>query len=94
MIKKLLQKDYKFDCNFYGALNEFSRKVAYFFHASLQGSAAYPGAAAALRHVKRLGVFSRERFGLRITRHGYRWLRSRAGGVLRDRRSEADVRSS
>src|SRR5262249_11126372 len=51
VINRLLQKEYKFDSGFYGSLNEFSRKVAYFFHASLQGTACYPGAAAALRHV-------------------------------------------
>jgi FMN phosphatase YigB (HAD superfamily) len=55
-IKKLLQKDYKFDAGFYGSLNEFSRKVAYFFHASLQGTVCYPGAADALRHVARRGL--------------------------------------
>ncbi len=56
IVKKLLQKDYKFDAGFYGALNELSRKIAYFFHASLQGTACYPGAAAALRHVKTEGL--------------------------------------
>jgi FMN phosphatase YigB (HAD superfamily) len=56
IIKKLLQKDYKFDTGFYGSLNEFSRKVAWFFHASLQGSACYPGAAEALRHVRKRGL--------------------------------------
>jgi FMN phosphatase YigB (HAD superfamily) len=55
-IKKLLQKDYRFDANFYGSLNEFSRKVAYFFHANLQGTVCYPGAAAALAHVARRGL--------------------------------------
>jgi FMN phosphatase YigB (HAD superfamily) len=55
IVKKLLQKDYKWDAGFFGALNEFSRKVAYFFHASLQATAAYPGAAAALRCVKESG---------------------------------------
>jgi FMN phosphatase YigB (HAD superfamily) len=55
-IKKLFQKDYKFDATFYGSLNEYSRKVAYFFHASLQGTACYPGAAEALRHVADQGV--------------------------------------
>jgi FMN phosphatase YigB (HAD superfamily) len=54
--KRLLQKDYKFDAGFFGSLNEFSRKVAYFFHASLQGTNCYPGAAAALRHVKAAGL--------------------------------------
>jgi FMN phosphatase YigB (HAD superfamily) len=56
IIKKLIQKDYRFDTGFYGSLNEFSRKVAYFFHASLQGTACYPGAAAALRHVANRGL--------------------------------------
>jgi phosphoglycolate phosphatase-like HAD superfamily hydrolase len=50
-IKMLFQKDYTFDAGFYGSLNEFSRKVAYFFHASLQGTECYPGAAEALRYV-------------------------------------------
>ena len=56
ILKRLLQKDYKFDAGFFGALNEYSRKVAYFFHASLQGAAAYPGAADALRHVAAAGL--------------------------------------
>jgi FMN phosphatase YigB (HAD superfamily) len=51
ILKRLLQKDYQFDSGFYGSLNEFSRKVAYFFHASLQGTACYPGAAAAIKHL-------------------------------------------
>src|SRR5437870_12034944 len=55
-VKKLLQKDYTFDAGFYGSLNEFSRKVAYFFHACLQGAACYPGAAQALAHVKKSGL--------------------------------------
>jgi len=56
ILKRLLQKDYKFDAGFFGALNEYSRKVAYFFHASLQGTACYPGAAGALRHVAAAGL--------------------------------------
>lgn len=56
VVKKLLQKEYKFDSGFFGSLNEFSRKVAYFFHASLQGTACYPGAAKALRHVADRGL--------------------------------------
>src|SRR5262249_51748316 len=55
-IKKLLQKEYVFDAGFYGALNEFSRKVAYFFHASLQGTECYPGTVAALRSVREAGL--------------------------------------
>jgi len=56
LVKKLLTKDYKWDAGFFGSLNEFSRKVAYFFHASLQGTACYPGAAEALRHVSQSGL--------------------------------------
>lgn len=51
LIKKLLQKEYKFDAGFYGSLNEYARKIAYFFHASLQGTACYPNAGQALRAV-------------------------------------------
>jgi len=56
VIKKLIQKDYQWDTNFYGALNEYSAKVAYFFHASLQATACHAGAAAALRHVAGRGL--------------------------------------
>ncbi len=56
LIKKLFQKDYQFDAGFYGSLNEFARKVAYFFHASLQGTACYPGAADALKAVADMGL--------------------------------------
>ena len=55
-VKKLLQKDYRFDAGFYGALNEFGRKVAYFFHASLQSTVGYPGLAEALRQVADAGL--------------------------------------
>jgi len=56
IIKKLLLKDYQFDAEFFGSLNQYSRKVAYFFHASLQGTACYPAAAAALTLVREKGL--------------------------------------
>jgi FMN phosphatase YigB (HAD superfamily) len=56
IIKKLFQKEYTFDAGFYGSLNEYSRKIAYFFHASLQGTACYPGADRALRSVAAAGL--------------------------------------
>jgi len=56
ILKKLFQKEYKFDAGFYGSLNEYAKKVAYFFHASLQGTAAYEGAARALEHVHSCGL--------------------------------------
>jgi FMN phosphatase YigB (HAD superfamily) len=56
IVKKLQKKDYKFDPVFYGSLADLSRKIAYFFHASLQGTACYEGAAPALEHVHQLGI--------------------------------------
>lgn len=56
LIKKLFQKDYQFDAGFFGSLNEFSRKVAYFFHASLQGTVCYRRAAQALQGVGDKGI--------------------------------------
>jgi FMN phosphatase YigB (HAD superfamily) len=56
IIKKLLKKEYSFDTGFYGSLNEFSRKVAYFFHASLQGTGCFPGAIRALQQVAASGL--------------------------------------
>lgn len=56
ILKKLLQKDYKFDASFFGALNEYSQKIAYFFHASLQGTACYAGAADTLRVLAERGI--------------------------------------
>ncbi len=55
-VTKLFDKDYQFDTSFFGSLNEYCRKIAYFFHASLQGTACYPGAAIALRHVSGSGL--------------------------------------
>lgn len=56
IIKKLNQKDYKYDAAMYGSMPDFVRKIAYFFHASLQGTGCYDGAAAALEHVQQLGI--------------------------------------
>jgi FMN phosphatase YigB (HAD superfamily) len=56
IIKKLLQKEYRFDAGFFGALNELSQKVAYFFHTSLQGTVCYESAAATLSAVKKAGL--------------------------------------
>ena len=56
ILKKLNQKDYKYDMSFYGPANEFCRKIAYFFHASLQGTACYEGAAEALEAVHHAGL--------------------------------------
>jgi len=49
ILKKLFQKDYSFDAVTYGSLNEFAKKIAYFYQASIQGSGAYPAAAETLK---------------------------------------------
>jgi FMN phosphatase YigB (HAD superfamily) len=56
IVKKLFQKDYKFDTSFFGPLNEYSRKIAYFFHASLQGTACHEGAAPAVEQLQSRGI--------------------------------------
>jgi FMN phosphatase YigB (HAD superfamily) len=56
IVKKLNQKDYKYDPAMYGPLPEYSQKIAYFFHASLQGTACYAGAAQALEFVHQAGL--------------------------------------
>ncbi|HEY4262333.1 MAG TPA: HAD hydrolase-like protein [Schlesneria sp.] len=58
--KKLLsmldKKDYQYDTGLYGDMDELSEKVAYFFHSSLQGVEAAPGALPALQAVQVAGL--------------------------------------
>lgn len=56
IVKKLMQKEYQFDAVMYGPLGEYAKKVAYFYHASIQGVGAYPGAADAVRLLAEAGV--------------------------------------
>jgi FMN phosphatase YigB (HAD superfamily) len=56
IVKKLFQKDYTFDAATYGSMNEYVKKIAYFYHASIQGAGPYPGAADALKLVADRGV--------------------------------------
>ena len=56
IIKKLQQKDYKFDATTYGSLDDFVKKIAYFYHASIQGTGPYPGATDAMRMLAERGV--------------------------------------
>jgi len=51
IVKKLLQKDYTYDASIYGSMADYVKKIAYFYHASIQGTGAYPGAADALKLV-------------------------------------------
>lgn len=56
IVKKLLQKEYRFDVGLMGAMNEYVKKIAYFYHASIQGCAAYPDAAFVVRSLADRGV--------------------------------------
>jgi hypothetical protein len=56
IVKRLFQKEYKFDLAFYGSLNEYAKKIAYFFHASLQGCGAFPNAARTVRSIAAAGL--------------------------------------
>lgn len=49
IVKKLQQKEYKFDASTYGSVGDYVKKIAYFYHASIQGCGAYPTAADTLR---------------------------------------------
>lgn len=56
IVKKLQQKEYTFDALTYGSLADYVKKIAYFYHASLQGAGPYPGAADALKQLAERGV--------------------------------------
>ena len=56
IIKKLFQKEYKFDATFFGSLTDYSKKVAYFFHASLQGTGCYDDAAHGVAEAAQRGL--------------------------------------
>jgi FMN phosphatase YigB (HAD superfamily) len=56
IVKKLFQKEYQYDTLTYGSMNDYVKKIAYFYHASIQGVGAYPGAVDALRMASDRGV--------------------------------------
>lgn len=51
IVKKLMTNEYTYLVSQYGSLEEYGEKIAYFFHASLQGTAAYPEAARTVQAV-------------------------------------------
>ncbi|MCA9068095.1 MAG: HAD family hydrolase, partial [Planctomycetaceae bacterium] len=51
ILAQLEEKDYEYDTDLYGDMEELSEKVAYFYHASLQGVEAAPNALDALKRV-------------------------------------------
>ncbi len=55
IFKKLMTKEYSYDGAVYGPPAEYVKKIAYFYHASIQGAGCYPGAAEAIRAVSDAG---------------------------------------
>jgi len=55
LIERLQKNEYTFDESFYGNLDDFSLKVAYFFHSSLQGIASMPAALQTLSELSQRG---------------------------------------
>jgi FMN phosphatase YigB (HAD superfamily) len=55
LIVRLQKNEYVFDESFYGSLDDFSVKVAYFFHSSLQGLQPMPSALSALSRLAAQG---------------------------------------
>jgi FMN phosphatase YigB (HAD superfamily) len=56
IVKKLQKKDYKYDVATLGSIEALLGKIAYFFHASLQGTVPYPGLAATLEDLRSRGI--------------------------------------
>jgi FMN phosphatase YigB (HAD superfamily) len=52
IIKKLLQNEYVLNSDFYGPLDQFAEKIAYFYHRSLQGTGCDDGAAQTVQWIK------------------------------------------
>ena len=56
MIEKLKRNEYQWDEGYYGGLEEVAVKVAYFFHAMLQGTEAFEGCAETLARLQQAGI--------------------------------------
>ncbi len=56
MIDRLFEKEYVYDEGLYGDLDEFSEKVAYFFHSCLQATEARAGAVRAMSDISSAGL--------------------------------------
>ncbi|HEY3965882.1 MAG TPA: HAD family hydrolase, partial [Planctomycetaceae bacterium] len=55
LIERLGKKEFSWDESSFGPLEEFSEKVAWFFHRALQGVKMAPNALMALQHVRHIG---------------------------------------
>lgn len=56
IIELLGKKEYRYDESLYGDETELAQKIAYFFHASLQGTEAAPGASTTLMSIASAGL--------------------------------------
>jgi FMN phosphatase YigB (HAD superfamily) len=56
LIDRLIRNEYQYDKGVYGELGDFAEKVAYFFHANLQGVAASEDVVEVLRQVSQAGM--------------------------------------
>jgi FMN phosphatase YigB (HAD superfamily) len=56
VIERLQRNEYQYDGSFFGGVEDLAQKVAYFFHASLQGVAATEGIGDALHRVTSAGL--------------------------------------
>jgi FMN phosphatase YigB (HAD superfamily) len=56
LIERLGKKEFSWDEDYYGPIEEFCKKVAWFFHRSLQGVRSGPNALLALEHVRSIGL--------------------------------------
>jgi len=56
IVGRLVKNDYSWDEGFYGPVESFCQKIAYFFHSNLQGIGPQPNALAALRALRKKGL--------------------------------------
>ncbi len=56
LIDRLMRNEYEWDRGIYGGVEELSAKVAYFFHAMLQGTVAFEGVAQTLMRLSQGGM--------------------------------------
>jgi hypothetical protein len=75
VFKKLKPSEFNFDPLFYGSLDEFCLKVAYFYQRSIQGTQAMPGALAMLQWVSQHLEFQ----GLLADGQAFSWLHIQRG---------------
>ena len=75
LIKNKLKSDYHFDVSKYGQLPDYAKKIAYFFHASLQGTCPHEGAVEAIRSISDLGL----RQGILTDGQCFTWAQVRRG---------------